>query len=546
MWRKGLNVMGSYISNLETSFIKYLEKKGVIKQGEIKSGKDFNIFDYSEHLHDFMKNDDEVGYTGTGKGMDITTMVDILDSLDSSDTDIIGALESAKDEFKWEDEASDTIELLGEFLENDEIKEKLDVNSDDNVDREELLSFFSTNEGSRNDSDSRDITLRDLVDSAKTIKSDKYEAPEIQKWDKIVEKKGSKKADESSSADSASASSGGGSVGGSSGGGNVGGSGNNANGTTTEEQVNPIEVAQKNYEGKSVDELQQLKTDENKILDEQAQILQAAISGTAEATAAQKEQMDTSYQTFLDTCSAETELTSAAAEQREQLQATEIEANTVSVEKIDTELQKQGVDMQITSVEASITSVDTSISSLQAQLQAAQTASSVEDTSPGSDKGKYEAQIAALKSQIAQLTQQKQELETQKEELTKESEQLGQKITELQTTHQNLVTQYEQQSAALTETEKQLVATSEAAANAYNTYSNNKTAYETANMQLINNSVTARNTARANVEAIENQIIIAKNQESQKQVEQFNTDFEAGNYDPYIKKDKEEEEKTEA
>lgn len=499
------------IQSLKSEYIKYMKAKGKpVENGEV------DIF--STSFRNFLSTQD--GIDVNRMGLSIQDLVDTLD--ESENTDVMAALEDAKDSFDSED-ASNVIDFLSIMMEDEEFASKIDADGKNGVDKSELVTFLSSI--SREDKDSKDITLRDLIDGGKEVANGNFEMPEVKDWDEIVEKKGSKKTEETESTSGAS-SAGGTSSAGSSGNATA----NNATTNNEQKEINAIQEAAKSYEGKTVAELEQEKTTQQANFDEQNQIMQDAIAGNSAQVAAQKTAMDNAYQAFLDTCTGEEELTQQAETQRQQLQETEVQYNQAYVNKEDLSMQQQGVEMQIASVSESITALDTQISSLQTALSSVQAAA---NSGSAEQKSTYASQAAALQSQIQQATQQKTELNNQKTELETEQENLKTQIEELETSLEELKTTYEEQSQALQETETALISTSEAAAQAYADYDSAKTTYETANDEIRNNARVATQTARANLEAIDNQLIIAKREEREASFMQFATDFDNGKYDTY-------------
>lgn len=512
------------IESLKQEFYSYLEGNGKLKGKDVTNADDLNIFDFSNEFRKFLKTQDDIKLSGSG-----VRIQDLVDTLDESENeDILDVLENAKADM--DEDGANVVDFLTFMLEDEDFASTMDADGDNKVDKSELVTFL--NSISRNDKNKTNISLRDLIDGGKEVKNGKYEMPEVKSWDEIVEKSGSKKTEAADSASATSASGGGGGVSSSSGGSTT---------TNAQEFVNAIELAQKELEGKTVEELNALQDTEQQNLAEQETALQAVLSGTSEALSAKKETMDSSYQAFLDLCSGQDELTATAQEQKTALEETELSLNQNVVEKTDTELEKQGVDMQITQVEASITSVSANITALEAELSSLQALQSAQDEN-STDKVDYSSQIAALSNEIAQLNQQKTDLETQKEELQNQSNDLQTHIEELETSYNELYETYVAQANALSETETQLVETSQEAADAYATYANNKNEYDGMQTSEYQTAAAAKNAARANLEAIKTQIIVAENEETQAQVVQFATDYDNGIYDPYINKEEENKE----
>lgn len=512
------------IESLKQQFYSYLESNGKLKGENVASSEELNIFDFSSEFRKFLKTQDDIKLSGSG-----VRIQDLVDTLDESENEnILDALENAKTDM--DEDGANVVDFLTFMLEDEDFASVMDADGDNKVDKSELVTFL--NSISRNDKNKTNISLRDLIDGGKEVKSGKYEMPDVKSWDEIVEKSGSKKTEATDSASETSASSGGGSV---SSGASATSGGSSAT-TNSEESINVIEQAQKNYEGKTVEELTALQTEEQQNLNEQETALQAVLSGTSEALSAQKETMDSSYQAFLDLCSGQDDLTAQAQEQKTALEETELSLNQNMVERTDAELEKQGVDAQITQVEASITSISANISALEGELSSLQALQSAQDEN-SEDKVDYSSQIAALSNEIAQLNQQKTDLETQKDELQKQSDELQAHIEELETSYNELYETYGTQADALAATETQLIEISEDTANAYDTYTSNKNEYDSLQASEYQTAAAAKNTARANLEAIKTQIIVAKSEETQAQVVQFATDYDNGNYDPYINKE---------
>lgn len=482
------------IESLKQEFYSYLESKGKLKGKDVASADDLNIFDFSNEFRKFLKTQDDIEFSG--KGFKIDDFVEILDNSDSDD--ILDTLENAKADMDKDGE--NVLDFLTYMLQDEDFSSTMDADGDDKIDKSELVTFL--NSISKNDNNKSNITLRDLIKGGKKVKQGNFEMPEVESWDDILKSNGVKSKDDAS----ASAVSGGG-------GGGYSSSSSSSSSSTTETPKTPADIitqAQSSYEGKTVEELQTLQTEQQDNLTEQDTALQAVLNGTSETLTSLKSTMDENYDKFLELCEGEDQLVANTKAKKAELDAKELEINQNSIDQVDAQYEKAGIEAQITQVDVSISNVSDEISILKKEV------SKLPSTTTDTDGNTVDnsAQIAMLNSQITALNTQLEQLNDQKEELEQQKTDLEAKITELETQAKTLNAEHNDLQDELAEMESALIEENQTErANAYNAYSESKTAFENAQKSERATAEAAKYTARVNLEAINTQIIVAKNQE---------------------------------
>lgn len=492
------------ISNLQSSFIDYLNTLKKYQGKEIQDNEKFSVFNYSVEFRNFLNKQD--GINVNGKGLSIEEIISTLN--DSDNDDVIAALEAAKVDL-GDENASNVIDFLSFMMQDEEFSSAMDADGNNTVDKSEFMTFL--NSISKKDNDSKDITLRDLLDGGKEVKEGKYKMPDVKDWSEIAGDIADTETDSASSASGGSSSY----------------NGSTASNTTTQDSStektysdqlkDSINTARESYSNLSLDELNDKKATQQTNLEEAKNQYTQASSSSGDLEPL-KADITSTYEQFLVACEVTDEVKDQAVQLQESILAKEQEYNETSSQLQEKQAEQVQLEVQITTLTSQIGEIDSSISALESSKP------SVSDGATDEEKASIQAAIAQIDAQIASLNSYKEELNAQKEAAEVQKTAVEEKITGLNETLSQMLTEYTQLQEQLTTINETLASQGETQQQAYDTYTAARNTYDTKQAEMFTEAKTAITSAYANIAAIEDQIRIVEYQE--KMVEIFPPDEE--------------------